>query len=115
MRLPRRLLRDRVKLQTFLGTGPYGDQWDDPVEVWGNLQQATQLLATPGGGSQLVDAVTVWLPPQAELVDGTGFVDATAITTQGRLLMADGDQRQLRTVHIYQVRGQPISVELLTT
>lgn len=53
--------RHEVTVTRFLGSGTYGDEWDEPVTVMGAVDDTTKTV-TDGDGSEVTSSTSVVLP-----------------------------------------------------
>lgn len=86
---------DAVQLRRYLGDGPDGPRWGEPVGGYGRWEQSTRQLQTPDGRVVTVTAV-VFLPaawePQVgdEVARGGGAADWRRVETVDTLTWFDG-------------------------
>lgn len=91
--IPKRLLPQRVTYAPYLGSGPEGDVYGDPITVPARVQFQNKLIRD-NTGSEVISAATIYMQPQTtpptvgtlvDLPDGTSRpVIAFALTVGAR-------------------------------
>lgn len=64
MRVPNELLRERLQVRNFAGSGARGPQWDTSRYIRGSVQQTSRLV-TDGRGIQVTVEALVIIRPEA--------------------------------------------------
>lgn len=64
MRLPKRLLPSKVVIRKYLGSGAYGDVYDDPVELPARIQYENKMIRDRQG-AEVVSGSKLMLGPEA--------------------------------------------------
>lgn len=80
MIIPAWWFAEQVTIETFQGSGAYGDAFGDPVTVLGNIAGGETVQFAPSG-SEVVASQVLMLPNPCRLADGSGTVDPSAVLT----------------------------------
>ena len=78
--IPRRLMKDAITFDPFLGAGAYGPVYDAPVTILGKVSMMRQLVRN-ADGAEVVSEMTVYLHP----ADATTIVPESRATYAGRV------------------------------
>jgi len=62
MKIPKALLRERLVIRPYLGTGAYGPVWGDPQEVQGHVEPGFRVVTDRQGNEVVASAVAFILP-----------------------------------------------------
>ena len=79
-RLPRRLLRDTITFEPYVGEGAAGPVYGEPFDVVGKVAAVRQLVLSSGGVEAISDT-TVYLDPE----DAVAVVPESRTTIAGRV------------------------------
>jgi hypothetical protein len=101
--LPRRLLRDSLTIEKYLGAGGVGAVIDDPVTVLGKVAMIRQLVRNVQG-VEVVSEMTVYLHPD----DAAPAVPESRVTFDGRVSTVITSGQQARP-------GEPVLVKVTCT
>ena len=89
--LPRRLLKDLVTFELYLGDGAFGPIYGDPVTVLGKVS-ATRQLVRDSNGEEVVSEATVYVHPD----DADPCVPGSRVTIATRKSLVIGVTPQAR-------------------
>jgi hypothetical protein len=71
VRIPRALLPHTIKVEAYLGSGPYGDAWDEPVTIrHAQVDDKRRVVRAPDG-SEVVSETTVRLELHHQIPPGS--------------------------------------------
>ena len=74
MRIPQRLFREPITVESYLGNGAYGDQFGDPVTVLGHVTGGATVQSS-SEGDDVVSSQRVLLPNPARLAGSSGSIN----------------------------------------
>ena len=100
MKVRRSLLKDTVTVESYIGEGPYGPVYADPIRVKVNLDQTRRLVRT-AAGDEAVSEATLQVHPN----------DADLFTVES-LLGFDGRKSRVMNAKTQAFRGGTVFVEV---
>lgn len=102
MRIPKRLLPSRVVIETYLGTGGYGDFYADPVELPARIKYENKMIRN-SKGAEVVSGSQLMLGPEALDVAKLGSKVALPYDDTVRKIESGGPVMGMRGVSHIQV------------
>ena len=78
MRVPQRWFVERVTIESYQGSGPYGDAFADPVTVLGHVSGGRR-VSRGGGGDEVTSERLLMLPNPCRRADDGTEVDPSQL------------------------------------
>jgi len=100
---------EQVTIETFQGSGAYGDTYAAPVVVLGNIAGG-ETVKWSSNGAEVAASQVLMLPNPCRLADGSGTVDPSTVLTPQSRVTSDALVSEVASVDLHR---DPGSAELL--